>query len=102
EQYGAQVRSAGSTAQALSIVEIEELDIIVSDIGMPELDGYELIRRVRQQGIQIPAIALTAYTRAEDRIRALTAGYQFHLSKPVDPDELAVVVSSLVPRERKD
>lgn len=102
EQYGAQVKSAGSVTQALSLLETEQPDIIVSDIGMPETDGYELIKTIRQRGIQIPAIALTAYARAEDRIRALTSGYQFHLAKPVDPDELAIVVANVVMRDRKN
>jgi PAS domain S-box-containing protein len=75
-------------------------DVLVSDIGMPELDGYELIRRVRAlpsaQGGGIPAVALTAYSRAEDRRRILNAGYSMHVSKPVEPAELVAVLASLV------
>ena len=76
--------------------------MLVCDIGMPGVDGYELIRRVRalapERGGKTPAVALTAYAGAEDRIRALMAGYQIHLPKPVEPNELAAVVASLVGR----
>ena len=70
---------------------------IVSDISMPEVDGYELIRLIRRdRKSRIPAIALTAMARIEDRIKALTAGYQMHVSKPVQPVELITIVASLV------
>lgn len=73
--------------------------ILISDIGMPEMDGYELIRRVRQQGSDgtraIPAIAMTAFTRPNDRDRALKAGFQAHLAKPVDPATLVATVARL-------
>lgn len=76
--------------------------LLVSDIGMPGDDGYELIRRVRalpaESGGCVPAIALTAYARTEDRMRALRAGYQMHVTKPVELAELAAVVASLVKR----
>jgi CheY-like chemotaxis protein len=72
-------------------------DILISDIGMPEVDGYELIRTVREQkGSQIPAVALTAMARVEDRTKALTAGYQMHVAKPVEPVELITIVSSII------
>jgi CheY-like chemotaxis protein len=75
---------------------------MVSDIGMPDEDGYSLIRRIRalpeKQHRDIPAIALTAFTRAQDRMRALTSGYQNHVAKPVEPDELATVIASLTGR----
>jgi CheY-like chemotaxis protein len=66
----------------------------VSDIGMPGEDGYSLIRKVRAAGNLIPAIALTAYARPEDRVSAVTAGYQTHLAKPADPRELVALVAS--------
>jgi hypothetical protein len=76
--------------------------VLVSDIGMPGEDGYELIRRVRQLpaegGGRVPAIALTAYARTEDRLQALRAGYQMHVSKPVEMAELMAVAVSLVGR----
>jgi CheY-like chemotaxis protein len=74
-------------------------DVLISDIGMPGEDGYSLIRKVRalpsQSGGRIPAVALTAYARAEDRIKALAAGFQMHAPKPVEPAELAAIVASL-------
>ncbi|MDQ3815448.1 MAG: PAS domain S-box protein, partial [Armatimonadota bacterium] len=105
EGAGAEVRTAGSSPQALEVFEALEQwrpDVLVSDIGMPSQDGYSLIRRVRslppERGGQIPAVALTAYARAEDRLRALSAGYQMHVPKPVEPNELPLVVASLVGR----
>ena len=99
---GARVTAANSAAEALSIVEQEKLDVMVCDIGMPDEDGYSLIRKVRslpvERGGRTPAAALTAYAREEDRIRALLAGYQIHLAKPVNPTELVTVVASLVGR----
>jgi CheY-like chemotaxis protein len=75
-------------------------DVLISDIGMPDENGHELMRKVRglraDQGGNIPAIALTAYAKAEDRLRALAAGFQTHVAKPVEPAELALVVASLV------
>jgi CheY-like chemotaxis protein len=80
-------------------------DVLVSDIGMPEQDGYELIAKVRghEAGLneRIPAIALTAYARLEDRIRALNAGFQVHVPKPIEPAELIAVVASLTGRTGK-
>jgi CheY-like chemotaxis protein len=74
-------------------------DVLVSDLGMPEEDGYALIERVRalkpEQGCDIPAAALTAHVRDEDRVMALTAGYQIHIKKPVDPAKLALAVAHL-------
>ncbi len=76
--------------------------VLVFDIGMPGEDGYWLIRRVRalpaERGGGTPAVALTAYARTEDRVRALTAGYQVHLAKPVEPAELIAAVASLAGR----
>jgi len=97
--YGAEVTTAVDAPQALDILASEKVDVLVSDISMPEMDGYELIRRVRalepEQGGRIPAVALTAHARAEDRLRALQAGYQTHVPKPVEPAELEVVVATL-------
>jgi PAS domain S-box-containing protein len=99
---GAEVAVVGSTNEALREFESRRPDILVSDIGMPEEDGYKLIRRVRrlppERGGQIPAIALTAYARTEDRMRSLLAGFQVHLSKPVELNELIAVIASLAGR----
>ncbi len=100
--YGATVITADSAANALSEVQDKNPDILVSDIGMPEEDGYSLIRKIRHlentQQKQTPAIALTAFTRARDRMRALSSGYQNHVSKPVEPDELITVIASIMGR----
>jgi CheY-like chemotaxis protein len=102
EQCGAEVRTCGSAREAISALEEYRPDVLVSDIGMPEEDGYSLIRKVRalnaESGGRTPAVALTAYARVEDRLQALSAGYNMHVSKPVEPTELAVVISSLVSR----
>jgi PAS domain S-box-containing protein len=102
EQCGAEVRDAGSAEEGLRVAEEWKPSVVVSDIGMPGLDGYEFIRkfrdRERQQGIWTPAVALTAYARAEDRVRALTAGFQVHVAKPIDPIEFALVVAGQLAR----
>ncbi|MBC8124086.1 MAG: response regulator [Gemmatimonadaceae bacterium] len=90
---GAEVTATGSVAEAMAA--IEAADILVSDIGMPGEDGYALIRKVRALGKAIPAIALTAYARTEDRTQALLAGFQMHVPKPVEPAELIAAVASL-------
>jgi len=102
EGHGAQVKAVGSAAEALREIESDAPDVLVSDIGMPSEDGYSLIRKVRT-GLKkspkvLPAAALTAYARMEDRSRALMAGFQSHITKPIDPDELLVVVATLVGR----
>jgi PAS domain S-box-containing protein len=101
-QCGAQVRTASSALEALEAIENERPDLLISDIGMPGEDGYELIRRVRalpaESGGRVPAIALTAYARTEDRMQALRAGYQMHVPKPVEMAELMTVAASLVGR----
>jgi signal transduction histidine kinase/DNA-binding response OmpR family regulator len=95
---GAEVRAAGCAGDALQTLKHWKPDVLISDIGMPGEDGYDLIRTVRaidsDQGGRIPAVALTAYARAEDRLRALSAGYQMHIAKPVEPAELVAVVAS--------
>ena len=99
EGCGARVLTATSAAEALDLVVAQRPDMIVSDIGMPGEDGYSFIRKVRElpvaQGGRTPAAALTAFARAEDRTRALRAGYQTHVAKPVEPTELTAVVASL-------
>ena len=96
--YGATVTTANSAKTALQALIAQKPDVLVSDIGMPDEDGYSLIRRVRALDINIPAVALTAFTRAQDRMRALAAGFQNHVAKPVEPEELATVVASLTGR----
>jgi PAS domain S-box-containing protein len=102
EKGGAKVKVAASAAAAFESIRADLPDVIVSDVGMPETDGYDFIRQLRQlprqQGGRIPAVALTAYARAEDRRNALVAGFQNHASKPMDPQELVMVVASLVGR----
>jgi len=97
---GAEVLTAGTVSEALEAIETRRPDLLISDIGMPDQDGYDLIRRVRglpaENGGGVPAIALTAYARAEDRTQALEAGYQLHVPKPVDMAELINAVASLV------
>jgi signal transduction histidine kinase/CheY-like chemotaxis protein len=99
EACGAKVVTATSAREALDLVVSERPHMIVSDIGMPDEDGYAFIRKVRAlpvaQGGRTPAAALTAFARAEDRTRALRAGYQSHVSKPVESTELTAVVASL-------
>jgi CheY-like chemotaxis protein len=101
ERSGAQVLAVGSTREALDSMQTWKPDVLIADIGMPVEDGYGLIRKVRalpsDQGGQTPALALTAYARTEDRIRALSEGYQVHLAKPVDRLELATIVGNLRP-----
>jgi signal transduction histidine kinase len=100
EQYGAQVRAVTSASAALGAITNQKPDILISDIGMPNQDGYSLIATLRalapDQGGQIPAIALTAFARDEDRSRALEVGFQTYLAKPIEPDELVGVVAHLV------
>jgi PAS domain S-box-containing protein len=102
EDCGAQVLTAATVQEALSLVEAEKPDVLVTDIGIPETDGFELLRHVRalgsHRGGRIPAIALTAFARSEDRTRALRAGFVVHVSKPVDPAELVATVASVVGR----
>jgi CheY-like chemotaxis protein len=95
---GAEVVPAASAAEALKALERFAPDVLVSDIGMPERDGYDLIRDIRNLGhgpIDLPAVAVTAFASPEDRRRALAAGFQVHLAKPVDPGELTAVVAQL-------
>lgn len=101
-QYGADVTAVDSARAALEALQQLNPNVLVSDIGMPQEDGYSLIRKVRMldaaQGGRVPAVALTAYARAEDRTQALLSGFQLHVPKPVNPAELAAVVANLVGR----
>ncbi|MEZ5291040.1 MAG: ATP-binding protein [Vicinamibacterales bacterium] len=95
----ANVRTAGSAADALALMDSFVPDVLVSDIGMPEMDGYQFMTAVRrrpaERGGRTPAVALTAYARIEDRTRALVSGFQVHVPKPVEPVEILAVVASL-------
>ena len=99
---GATVLTASSAARALELVESARPDVILSDVEMPEESGYALIKKVRalppERGGRTPAAALTAYARLEDRTRALRAGFQMHIPKPLNPTELAAIVASLAGR----
>jgi PAS domain S-box-containing protein len=105
EQYGADVLTAASVRDGLDALLGWKPDVLVCDIGMPEEDGYSLIRKVRalgpEQGGNTPAIALTGYVRVEERIRALQAGYQMFVPKPVEADELVSMVAGLVGRAER-
>lgn len=97
EDCKAIVSTAGSAAEALAILEQDAPDLIISDIGMPGEDGYRLIQRIRALGndrARTPAIALTAYARVDDRVKAIESGYQMHLAKPVEPLELIAMAAS--------
>jgi len=97
---GASVTAVSSAAEAMTALAKGQPDVLVSDIGMPNENGYELISRIRmlkpEQGKKVPAVALTAYAKTEDRMRALAAGFNTHVPKPVEPAELALVIASLV------
>jgi signal transduction histidine kinase/CheY-like chemotaxis protein len=96
---GAEARAAGSAFEALAVLDVWRPDVLVSDIAMPGEDGYSLIRKIRlrppEHGGTIPAVALTAYAKIEDRVAILGSGFQMYLSKPADPNELIAVVTSL-------
>ncbi|RPH54150.1 response regulator, partial [bacterium] len=104
EQCGAAVTAVATSPEALDAFEASGTvpDVLVSDIGLPGEDGYELLRKVRSlatgRGGDVPAAALTAFARAEDRLRALEAGFQTHLAKPIDPSELVATVARLAGR----
>lgn len=98
--YGAEVAVAESVEEAIASLTQAQPDVLISDIGMPHQDGYTLMRRLRilelEQGKRIPAVAVTAYVREEDRQQILTAGFQKHLPKPIEPVELATVIADLI------
>jgi len=99
ETCGAAVETAGDVDEAMLSIRRHVPNVLISDIGMPGQDGYDLIRKVRQlpadRGGGVPAAALSGYARTEDRRRALDAGYSMHLAKPIEPAELIDVVASL-------
>lgn len=99
---GADVRAAGSAAEAMGVFETWRPDVLVSDIAMPDEDGYSLMRKIRlrspSRGGAVPALALTAYAKIEDRVTILGSGFQMYLSKPANPNELIAVVRSLAKR----
>jgi CheY-like chemotaxis protein len=100
--YGAEVETASSASEALHILDGAVINVLVSDIGMPDADGISLIQQLRARSEasngRIPAIALTAYASPADRTRVLASGFQMHMSKPSDPEELAAAVASLTGR----
>jgi signal transduction histidine kinase/ActR/RegA family two-component response regulator/PAS domain-containing protein len=98
EGAGARTEVAASVAEALDAVARTKPDVVVTDIGMPGEDGYVFLKRLRAAGQRMPAIALTAYARAEDRQRALSAGFQMHVAKPIEPKKLVTAVARLVGR----
>jgi CheY-like chemotaxis protein len=102
-QCGGQVTAVESAVEALRMIARDPPDVLVSDIAMPKMDGYELIRRVRALpgGHGIPAVALTAHANADARIEALRAGYDIYLTKPVDAAELSAVVNRLGKRPKR-
>jgi CheY-like chemotaxis protein len=99
---GADVELASSVSEAVTKFTSHPPDVLVSDIGMPGQDGYELIRQIRslprESGGTTPAAALTAFARFEDRRRAMLAGFQSHIAKPVEPSELVAVIATLAGR----
>lgn len=99
EKRHAKVIALASASEALNFLQHSQVDVLVSDIGMPETDGYTLLRQVKllasKQGKQIPAIALTAYAGEIDQRRAVSAGFHLHLSKPIAPDELVMAIAIL-------
>jgi len=105
-QHGAMVKGVSNATEGLEALREGKFDLLIADIGMPGIDGYEFIKRVRQQeggiGSCIPAVALTAYARVQDRIRAVIAGYNTHAAKPLETRELLTVVASLAGRFDKN
>jgi CheY-like chemotaxis protein len=103
---GAETRVAASMAEAIAVFTEWRPDVLVSDIEMPGQDGYVLIAYIRglgsERGGDVPAVAVTAYGRVEDRVRLVTAGYDMHVPKPVEPAELVAVVASLARRAGGD
>jgi signal transduction histidine kinase len=106
EGFGAQVSTAESGQVALSMLFSQRPDVLIADLGMPDMDGYALIQQVRSLepdfGGLTPAVAVTAYASPQDRLRALQAGYQNHVAKPVEAEELAIVIASLAGRAAQD
>jgi CheY-like chemotaxis protein len=95
QEAGALVITATSGMEALQKLN-PQVDLLISDIGMPELDGYELLQQIRASSISIPAIAMTAFAGGADQQRAFKAGYQAHLAKPIEPNQLLSIVVALL------
>ena len=99
---GARVSTATSADDALRVIEAEVPQVLVSDLGMPRVDGIQLIMKIRGHHSPfvrgMPAAALTAYARSDDRVKALRAGFQIHLAKPIDPAELVTTIAALAKR----
>jgi CheY-like chemotaxis protein len=102
EAAGARVSTARSAEDALRQVSTEVPNVLIADLGMPHVDGFQLIEQVRRHRNPlvraIPAAALTAYARSDDRVKALRAGFQIHLAKPIDPAELVTTIAALAKR----
>lgn len=102
ESYAAEVKVAASATEALAIIDHSQPDVLISDIGMPDIDGYALIRQIRsrlpEQGGKIPAIALSAYASESSQKQALVAGFQLHISKPFEAEELVEAIARVLPR----
>jgi CheY-like chemotaxis protein len=101
QDAGAIVTAAGSAPEALELLEAIHPEVLVSDLGMPDTDGFDLLRQVRARGHEardLPAVALTAFVHKEDQRQAILAGFQVHVGKPVDPHDLTAVVASLAGR----
>jgi CheY-like chemotaxis protein len=100
KRYGARVTSTKSAAEALEVFEGDLPDVMISDIGMPDQDGYELIRQLRtlpvEKGGATPAIALTGYASKKDRERALSSGYQKHIAKPIEQADIIAAIAALI------
>jgi CheY-like chemotaxis protein len=100
-EAGAVVTVASSAAEAIEALEKSNPEVLVSDLGMPDEDGYDLIREIRARGHHardLPAVALSAYAHKNDRRQALLAGFQMHISKPADPHDLTAAIASLAGR----
>jgi len=106
EEYGAEVTAVTSAREGIAALERLQPDVLVSDIGMPNEDGYALIRQVRalksERASQVPAVALTAYAREEDQQAALLAGFQKYFAKPVEPTELVEAIANLARHTAND
>lgn len=100
KRVGAEVTSVGSAREALEVLKVDRPHLLISDIAMPQEDGYELLKKIRalppEQGGRLPAIALTAHSLVQDRLQSLRAGFQSHVPKPVVPEELVEVVASII------
>ncbi|HYF49712.1 MAG TPA: ATP-binding protein [Planctomycetota bacterium] len=99
-QYGAVVTAVESADDALKELQKNIPDVLMTDIAMPAKDGYELLQEVRRRNINVPAVALTAHARREDQLKAVNAGFQAHVSKPVEPTELASVIATLLKKRQ--